>query len=130
VRFCTADTLEGYLGNQLLKRAVVSEQSALEEAFFLGLRLSQGVDLRQIATEFGQETVLELQETITELVQAGMLSHERAVIRLTARGRLLSNEVFERFIQVGHQANNRSLQLPSVQVGSQTAFRRPVLPWS
>ena len=111
VRFCTADTLEGYLRNQPLQRTVVSEQSALEEAFFLGLRLSKGVDLRRIATEFGQDAVFELQETITELVQAGMLSLEGAVIRLTARGRLLSNDVFEKFIQVGHGRSERADQV-------------------
>src|SRR5207249_4775353 len=109
VRFSTADSLEGYLGNQPLKRTVVSEQSALEEAFFLGLRLRGGVNQRHIATEFGQEAALGLHETITELVQAGMLSLEKTVIRLTPRGRLLSNEVFEKFIQVEHGRNDRPL---------------------
>jgi len=104
VRFSTADSLDGYLGNQPLKRTEISAQSALEETLFLGLRLTQGVDLRELSAEFGQQAVLEVQETITELVQAGMLSLERAVIRLTERGRLLSNEVFERFIQVEHEA--------------------------
>jgi coproporphyrinogen III oxidase-like Fe-S oxidoreductase len=31
-------------------------------------------------------------------VELGLLEHEGELIRLTARGRLLSNEVFERFI--------------------------------
>jgi oxygen-independent coproporphyrinogen III oxidase len=104
VRFSTADSLEGYLGNQPLKRTEVSEQAALEEAFFLGLRLTEGLNLREVNMEFGQEALLELQETITELVQAGMLLLEKEIIRLTPRGRLLSNEVFERFIHVGHGA--------------------------
>jgi oxygen-independent coproporphyrinogen-3 oxidase len=104
VRFSTADSLEGYLGNQPLKRTEVSEQAALEEAFFLGLRLTEGLNLREVNMEFGQEALLELQETITELVQAGMLLLEKKIIRLTPRGRLLSNEVFERFIHVGHGA--------------------------
>lgn len=102
VRFSTADSLEGYLGNQPLRRTEVSEQAALEEAFFLGLRLTEGLNLREVNMEFGHEALLELQETITELVQAGMLLLEKEIIRLTPRGRLLSNEVFERFIHVGH----------------------------
>ena len=104
VRFSTADSLEGYLGNQPLRRTEVSEQAALEEAFFLGLRLTEGLNLREVNMEFGQEALLELQETITELVQAGMLLLEKEEVRLTPRGRLLSNEVFERFIHVGHGA--------------------------
>ena len=104
VRFSTADSLEGYLGNQPLRRTEVSEQAALEEAFFLGLRLTGGLNLREVNMEFGQEALLELQETITELVQAGMLLLEKEEVRLTPRGRLLSNEVFERFIHVGHGA--------------------------
>ena len=35
---------------------------------------------------------------IEELVQQGLLTDHRANVRLTPRGRLLSNEVFERFI--------------------------------
>jgi oxygen-independent coproporphyrinogen III oxidase len=104
VRFSTAGSLEGYLGNQPLKRTEVSDQAALEEAFFLGLRLTQGLDLRQVRTEFGDAATLDLEETITELVQAGMLSFQKGIIRLTSRGRLLSNEVFERFIKVGSGA--------------------------
>ena len=39
-----------------------------------------------------------LSETISECVDLGLLEREGDVIRLTGRGRLLSNEVFERFI--------------------------------
>jgi coproporphyrinogen III oxidase-like Fe-S oxidoreductase len=35
---------------------------------------------------------------IHELAALGLLEHEGNCLRLTARGRLLSNEVFERFI--------------------------------
>ena len=37
-------------------------------------------------------------EVITELVSDDLLTQEAGVIRLTSRGRLLSNEVFARFI--------------------------------
>jgi oxygen-independent coproporphyrinogen-3 oxidase len=101
VRFATPDSLEAYLSGVPLKRTVVARQAALEESFFLGLRLTRGVDLRQIGQEFGEESVTAFADTIAELVQAGLLSQDHATIHLTPRGRLLSNEVFQRFISVG-----------------------------
>jgi oxygen-independent coproporphyrinogen-3 oxidase len=74
----------------------------LEETFFLGLRLNRGVDLREIAARFGHQTVDSLRPTITGLVVDEFLEQSGAgdIIRLTPRGRLLSNEVFQRFLAV------------------------------
>ena len=71
---------------------------ALEETFFLGLRLNRGVDLKKVAADFGERRSETFSETISECVDLGLLECEGDVIRLTPRGRLLSNEVFERFI--------------------------------
>jgi oxygen-independent coproporphyrinogen-3 oxidase len=98
VRFATPDSLDAYLSNTPLKRTAVSGQAALEETFFLGLRLTRGVDLQATAAEFGEGALVSFSEAIIELVEAGLLSRQGDSVRLTARGRLLSNEVFERFI--------------------------------
>ena len=98
VRFAEPDSLEAYLAQVAPTRTVVSRPDALEEAFFLGLRLHRGVDLQSIADEFDEEAVETFSETIAELIQAGLLSLEARVLRLTARGRLMSNEVFQRFL--------------------------------
>jgi oxygen-independent coproporphyrinogen III oxidase len=100
VRFATPDSLDAYLNQAPLKRTAISRQAALEETFFLGLRLARGVELPAVAAEFGEEAVAGFSETIREFVEAGLLSREEEWLRLTARGRLLSNEVFERFIGV------------------------------
>jgi oxygen-independent coproporphyrinogen-3 oxidase len=100
VRFSTPDSLEAYIASGALNRTQVSPAAALEEAFFLGLRLNRGVDLRQVAAEFGEDAVAGFGETIADFVGMGLLEKQADVIRLTARGRLLSNEVFERFISV------------------------------
>src|SRR5580704_4664190 len=100
VRFSTPDSLEAYIAGGALNRTQVSPAAALEEAFFLGLRLTRGVDLRQVAAEFGEDAVAAFGETIADFVEMGLLEKQADVIRLTARGRLLSNEVFERFISV------------------------------
>ena len=73
---------------------------ALEETFFLGLRLTQGVNLRDVAAEFGDESVSGFRDSIAEFVEGGLLFRDDDCIRLTTRGRLLSNDVFQRFISL------------------------------
>ena len=98
VRFSNVDALERYIAGSPLQRTVVSRAAALEETFFLGLRLNRGVSLSQIAATFGQQVLDELRPTIAELVANRLLEQAGGFIRLTARGRLLSNEVFQAFL--------------------------------
>jgi oxygen-independent coproporphyrinogen-3 oxidase len=100
VRFSSPDSLEAYVAGGPLNRTEVSAAAALEETFFLGLRLNDGVDLRQVAAEFGEDAVVGLGETIADLRCIGLMEKHADIVRLTAQGRLLSNEVFERFISV------------------------------
>jgi oxygen-independent coproporphyrinogen III oxidase len=104
VRFAPSDSLELYMQNVPLQRTVVSRQDALEESFFLGLRLTRGVNLRQLEAEFGADAVEANRASITDLLQSGLLNEHAEVISLTSRGRLLSNEVFERFIEAAQIA--------------------------
>jgi oxygen-independent coproporphyrinogen-3 oxidase len=112
----------------------VSAQSAIEEAFFLGLRLNRGIDLERLRKEFNfmnchpnpelvegegpavcrqsARTVLSSpsrhktspdaaavwESAVEQCVQDGLLEQQGTTVRLTARGRLLSNEVFARFL--------------------------------
>jgi oxygen-independent coproporphyrinogen-3 oxidase len=98
VRFASADSLDRYMAGGRLQRGVVTGRAALEESFFLGLRLTQGISLREMATEFGEETIGSFRSTIEEFVECGLLERRGNVVRLTGRGRLLSNDVFEKFI--------------------------------
>ena len=98
VRFSFPDSLEAYVAGGPLNRSQVSPAAALEETFFLGLRLTGGVNLRQVAAAFGEDAIAGLGETIAELVQMGLMEKQGDMVCLTAKGRLLSNEVFERFI--------------------------------
>jgi oxygen-independent coproporphyrinogen III oxidase len=98
VRFATADVLEKYVAGSPLKRTVVSCSEALEESFFLGLRLNRGVNLRDIAATFGEQAVDNFSPAIAELISDGLLHRDGDCLRLTPRGRLLSNEVFQAFL--------------------------------
>jgi oxygen-independent coproporphyrinogen III oxidase len=98
IRFSTSDVLEKYTAGEPLQRTVVSCANALEENFFLGLRLNRGVDLCELTARFGEETFENMCAAITECETNGLLQVNGSFIRLTQRGRLLSNEVFQAFI--------------------------------
>jgi oxygen-independent coproporphyrinogen-3 oxidase len=98
VRFSSPDSLEEYVAGAPPQKTPVSVQAALEETFFLGLRLNRGVDLKWARSNLGEAAMGHLPETISECLALELLERENDVIRLTPRGRLLSNDVFERFI--------------------------------
>jgi oxygen-independent coproporphyrinogen-3 oxidase len=100
VRFLNSDSLEKYVAAEAKTRSIVDADSALQELFFLGLRLNRGISLHELTCSFGESAVASYNESIGELVGADLLIRENDVVRLTARGRLLSNEVFERFVSV------------------------------
>ena len=101
VRFATADALEKYVACSPLEKTAVSPAAVLEETFFLGLRLNRGVDLRKIAASFGPQAIENLHPVIAELVADDLLQQSGDCLRLTSRGRLLSNEVFQAFLAPG-----------------------------
>lgn len=100
VRFSTSDSLEQYVAGSPLQKTTVSRADALEEIFFLGLRLNSGVDLRCEASMFDPSQQAAAHGVIEDLVSEGLLHQDGARIRLTPRGRLLSNEVFQRFLDL------------------------------
>ena len=98
IRFCFPDSLEEYVSGSGLQHSLVSPQAALEESLFLGLRLTCGIDLKEITRRFGTGAVESYRSSITSLMEDGLLERRGDFIRLTERGRLFSNEVFQVFI--------------------------------
>jgi len=100
VRFASVDSLEKYVGGAAWQRTSVSRREAIEECFFLGLRLTQGIRLQELTEKFGENAVENARASISQLVEDRLMEHCGDHVCLTSRGRLLSNEVFERFILV------------------------------
>jgi oxygen-independent coproporphyrinogen-3 oxidase len=145
VRFATPDSLDAYMNRERHTVTPVSAQAAVEESFFLGLRLNRGIDLEQLSEELGSDfincgevhecvdhrgraalqgrvthlksewalapeasrdaqrafksdTIATWDSAIKQSVREGLLERQGTTLRLTARGRLLSNEVFARFL--------------------------------
>jgi oxygen-independent coproporphyrinogen-3 oxidase len=99
MRFATTDNLEQYVSaNTLPHYDQITWDKALQEAFFLGLRLTRGVNLVDLAGRYGPAALIAFREDFAELAEVGLVNVDAGSIRLTGRGRLLSNEVFARLI--------------------------------
>jgi oxygen-independent coproporphyrinogen III oxidase len=161
IRFAAPDSLDAYMKRAPHTVTPVSAQAAIEERFFLGLRLNRGIDLERLRTEFkitrmveetsrdrgndrgpavrlaatdrhervhhrgrvalqgrvatestgalapddrshsrevSRDAIAVWESAIRECVQDGLLEQQGSILSLTARGRLLSNEVFARFL--------------------------------
>jgi oxygen-independent coproporphyrinogen-3 oxidase len=114
-RYCNTDNLDDYLRAVIENRSPVketepiAEDKALSEAIFLGLRKIEGIDLTSFSKRYKKDIRLLYQSEINNLCQAGLLEFANSrgsgcldgsngYLRLTRKGLLLSNEVFERFI--------------------------------
>jgi putative oxygen-independent coproporphyrinogen III oxidase len=106
-RLATTDDYDRFFGAADFKASPVNREQALEESFFLGLRLNRGIDVGRLRVEFG-DSVDKLGAAIDELVKDGLLIRSKENLRLTNHGRLLSNEVFERFIGVEKSIVNQT----------------------
>ena len=99
LRSKTTDDLRAYLdGPQADEIAWLSQERQHEEAWFLGLRLNAGVRLATLRREFGREPVTQALAVVDRLAEAGLIVSDGRAVRLSARGRLLSNDVFQEFL--------------------------------
>lgn len=72
--------------------------TALADALILGLRLNDGVSPTSLGRRFGVDVGERYRDEIAYLTDVGLLQSVDGRMRLTARGRLLGNEVFQRFL--------------------------------
>ncbi len=76
----------------------IGEALEMAETMIMGLRLLEGVDKRNFRRRFGQDLLEIHGEEIEELIELGLMEMEGERVKLTPRGRLLGNEVFQRFL--------------------------------
>ena len=77
---------------------LIGPDEAFEEEFFLGLRLTEGINLDRLGTIYGRSRTASVHAALEDVQLAGLLDRCDSQIRLTARGRLASNEVFSRLL--------------------------------
>lgn len=99
LRSTTAGDLKSFLaGANQPEIAWLSPASQHEEAWFLGLRLNRGVEIAALEREFGDKPVAAALSVLPRLEEDGLVTVADGSVRLTPRGRLLSNEVFQEFL--------------------------------
>ena len=95
--YCAAVETRGAAG------AVAGERSPgarerMGEAAFTGLRRREGIDLAAFRRRHGADLLDEYGPALRDSFEAGLLEAEAGRLRLTDRGLLLSNEVFQAFV--------------------------------
>ena len=100
LRSTNTDGLKTYLeGSAAPETAWLSAERRHEEAWFLGLRLNRGVSVARIREEFGDQRVADALETVMQLCERDLLTFDGERVRMTAQGRMLSNDVFQEFLE-------------------------------
>jgi oxygen-independent coproporphyrinogen-3 oxidase len=93
-RWANPDSVESYIQSVLSNESATAERTRTdpeEEHFFIGLRQSAGI----VPTE---SEWLRFKAPIERGLYAGVLEREGSTLRLSPRGFLISNEIFEEFI--------------------------------
>ncbi len=65
---------------------------------FLGLRLQEGVDLSEISAHYERDVESLYRTALQQLIKEGYLIRQNNRIKLTRRGLLMANDVFEQFL--------------------------------
>jgi oxygen-independent coproporphyrinogen-3 oxidase len=98
VRFSASDDLDAYLSAAVGPGpSCVTLDQELDEEFFLGLRLNRGVDIAAVEAR-QQRPISAVRETLSQLLEDGLLESRGHAVSLTSRGRLVSNDVFARLL--------------------------------
>jgi oxygen-independent coproporphyrinogen-3 oxidase len=108
LRLAATDDYDRYFAGPDWQASAVSREQALEESFFLGLRLNRGVDFMLLREQFGA-AVQDFEAILTDLIAEGLLERQSEGVHLTPRGRLLSNEVFQRFLPEPLTSENQKI---------------------
>ena len=81
-----------------LDRRVLDPQEQLEEALFMGLRLTEGLDLAVLSRNHGIDIWSRYGQDLSPYVTAGLLTYKEGRLALTRNGMLLANDVMAVFI--------------------------------
>jgi oxygen-independent coproporphyrinogen-3 oxidase len=100
LRSTTTAGLTAYLNaTEPPETAWLSPDRQHEEAWFLGLRRNAGVEIAAIEKEFGEMRVKRARNALKRLEGTGLMECDGHTARLTAQGRLFSNDVFQEFLE-------------------------------
>ncbi|HEV7129584.1 MAG TPA: radical SAM family heme chaperone HemW, partial [Ktedonobacterales bacterium] len=89
---------ENLPGGAIVDVEVISPEMEMAETAMLGLRLVEGLSLNDFARRYGRTFASMFGARLADVTELGLVEVRDDWIRLTERGRLLGNEVFERVL--------------------------------
>ncbi|HEU0028705.1 MAG TPA: radical SAM family heme chaperone HemW [Ktedonobacterales bacterium] len=82
----------------IVEREEISRELEMAETAMLGLRLNEGVSLDVFAARYGADFWETFGERLAEFRALGLIEETAGRARLTARGRMVGNEIFARLL--------------------------------
>lgn len=79
-------------------REEIKRELEMAETMILGLRLNEGILFDEFAKRYGEDARIKYARQLREVSELGLIELSDVRVRLTPRGRLLSNQVFWRFL--------------------------------
>ncbi|MCR4881120.1 MAG: radical SAM family heme chaperone HemW [bacterium] len=94
-RYKNSNDIKSYIQTPIKKEIIAhnSQQDILEEEIFLGLRTSDGINLKTIKEKFGTDLYKEKKAFINEIIGSGHGNIEGDIFSLTEKGFLISNYI-------------------------------------
>ena len=86
-------------GQPPTERRVLPDAERLEEALFMGLRLTDGVDLQEVKNRYAVDVWREYGCELQPFVDGGLLVYDGRSLRMPRQGMLLAHEVMAVFIR-------------------------------
>jgi oxygen-independent coproporphyrinogen-3 oxidase len=103
-RYVNVMGIDDYIARVSAGKSPVAEITALTlrdlaaETMFMGLRLNIGVSTTHFRDRCGVEMDAVFGAELAELAELGLIERDDCGVRLTRRGRMIGNRVFERFV--------------------------------
>ncbi len=106
VRFTATEAVEEYISGvakqNIYNEEVLSEAEQFGEFMFMGLRKTDGVNLKEVCERFGIDVLENFAAELKPFFEQGLLLHDEQtqVLKLSERGMELGNLIFEIFVIV------------------------------
>ena len=104
VRMANSPRLTDYLnrinknGTAVVEEDILTKEKAMGEVVFLGLRMMEGVNVKDFEQRFGIKIEAVYKDAIEELTTEELLLYDNDYLKLTRKGLLFSNDVAIRFV--------------------------------
>ncbi len=100
-RYTNTFNLKEYLNNPINKTyEILSKQNEIEEEFFLGLRIKEGINFNYINKKYKINISEKYRPLFEKFISQGLMKKTKNGVKLTTKGILVSNEILCEFIDI------------------------------